>query len=245
MTMRHSTFHRSLFWLPGLLIVLMYSSIVVGVANDGKVLDQLKSEDYDTRHEMTRKLLQDQSLSHEDLIRLMSETDSEEQRQRLFDVARHHTLRRIVEEEFPDEGGGSLGVSHRPISPEASPGITQAAILVADTIPGFPAHAHLEVGDLILSVDGQALPERIAAEQFKNLIQDRHCGDRIELTINRRGVSKQVNFIMSSAAALGKMYGGNPISLQPPYTDRWHAVREELQNQVPGVQVLDVPEPDQ
>jgi len=206
-----------------------------------EILDQLGSEDYVTRQQMTRTLLLDQTLTRQDFSQLITASTSQEQRHRLLAVAMHHTLRQIAEQEFPDDGGGALGVSHRPVSSQSTPSDLQAAILVADTIPGFPAHAHLEVGDLILSVDGQPLPEKILAEQFKNLIQHRKNGDTIVLSIDRAGHRTQVSFVMSSAEALSKMYGGNPISLLHPYVARWQVVRDELIKHAPPVKTLFVP----
>ncbi len=154
-------------------------------------LADLNADDYATRVEATRKLLQDTRLSAADVIKAFGRSRTLEQRHRLMSVAWHHLLREQLETSSVEGTTGAIGINLAAVSTQQLAGIPDAAIVVTDTSPGFPGYAYLEPHDLILRVNGQPLPQLPDQNDvhihFVNMIERMPPGTRIELTVRRRG----------------------------------------------------------
>ena len=63
---------------------------------DARILAELMDEDHANRQAATRRLLEDEALTQQDLQRLFIQSETLEQRHRLLRVARHHTIRGMI-----------------------------------------------------------------------------------------------------------------------------------------------------
>jgi hypothetical protein len=106
-----------------------------------------------------------------------------ETRGRLESIALHLYLK----EQTPTTGAASiLGITLPPLAPDPdaqAPG----SIMVVSVLPGFNAAEVLKPGDLILAIDGEALPPRTSAETFRDLVNPRPPNGPLHLRIKREG----------------------------------------------------------
>lgn len=206
------------------------SGQVVVDAEDGDthVLALLGDDDYQVRQAATRRLLRDNALTQADLDRLYAASKTPEQRHRLLRVARHHVIRRMIRQKYDGQAGpGSMGLSHQVIP--ASQDRARTGVLVVMTLPGFPAYAALEPGDVMIDFAGQPLPDKLTAAQFPLLIQEHTAGEQIHLTVLRDGVEIDVLFILEHGQALKGVYDTGGVVLNAPYRDRWATTRARMQ----------------
>ena len=88
-------------------------------------------------------------------------------------------------------------------------------VLVADIYPGSPAsRAGLQVGDLILTLDGQAVNDQAS---LNYLVSTHRPGDAVSAQVVRSGVTRTVRLIVATPAA------------DPPRDERTLAARSPLQ----------------
>jgi len=82
-------------------------------------------------------------------------------------------------------------------------GATRGIVVVAETLPGWPADGRLRAGDQIVAVDGKPLDEDRALQSLRDRIALREREDRIVLSVVRAGREVQVTIPMpvSPAAA--------------------------------------------
>lgn len=206
------------------------------------VLGQLNEPDYAAREDATRRLLQDQTIPLDDLRALYSRAETPEQRHRVMDVFRHHALRTMRERSFDEtDAAPAVGFSHEVLPAGSMPGIDGPAIHVSATLPGFPAHAFLESGDLIVSVDEQPLPDEVVTERFTQVLQRYRAGQMITLGVVRRGERLRMQLRLAGMDALEQIYADNsPPSLRPPFLQQWTAMQTRLLAEVLPPPVLRV-----
>lgn len=197
---------------------------------DAGILEKLNDEDYRVRQAVTRRLLSDDALTQEDLNHLYSLSTTPEQRHRLLRVARHHLVRRMMRERLGDQGGpGSMGLSHHVVQVtapgEAAP---RTGVLVAMTLPGFPAYALLEPGDVIVDFAGEPIPQNMTPAQFQQMIRTFQTGRQIGLTVVRDNVIEHVMFRLGHSQGLGEVYDTGGITLNEPYRSGWTALRSKM-----------------
>jgi len=206
-------------------------------------LEALDHKDYHVRDEATRQLLSDESLTLDQLETLYREAVSEEQRHRILAVARHHYLEAAAQrlETPPREffvpraatPSGAVGIPQDALPADQLPQLRQSAVRVAYTFPGFPAHAVLQRDDLILAVDGQALPAindvGISFDNFLQMIKTRPAGEDVTLTIWRDGQRLEVPFTLANLDALSRMYARRvdrgPNQLDEQWLAQWQRVQ--------------------
>lgn len=202
--------------------------VVGGEDDDARVLALLGDDDYQVRQAATRRLLADDTLTQADLDRLYAACETPEQRHRLLRVARHHVIRRMIRQKYDGQAGpGSMGLSHQVIP--ASQDRARTGVLVVMTLPGFPAYAALEPGDVMIDFAGQPLPDKFTAAQFTKSIQGHAAGEQIRLTLLRDGVEIDVLFILEHGQALREVYDTGGVVLKAPYRDRWATTRARMQ----------------
>lgn len=204
------------------------------------LLADLGDEQYATRQRAMRQLLEDEELDASDLVNLYAKAESAEQRHRLLSVARHHTIRAKRLEVFEDPGPvGSIGVYHRELEPGAVPGLDRPAVEIIRPMPGFPAYAHLEPGDLVLAVQERSLSEQDPGGDFQDRIQQYRRGDRLELTLRRGDEEFDVAFRLASRQALRSVYAdAYDLRLRSPFAEGWATVRDRLREAGPAPEPL-------
>ena len=203
-------------------------------ADDAQVLADLGSEDFALRQYVTQRMLQDNGLTQDDLDRLFAKSQTPEQRHRLLRIARHHDIRRMIDARFQDQASsGSMGLSHAVVrvqvaEDEKSTAESRAGIMAALTLPGFPAYATMDPGDVIIEFDGQPMPDKVTGPMFQQMIQGRRAGDTIDLTIVRSGVVDRIEMTLSNSQALGEVYHSSGVVLNSPYREQWAKTREAM-----------------
>ncbi|MEX2214702.1 MAG: PDZ domain-containing protein [Phycisphaeraceae bacterium] len=185
----------------------------------------LKDDDFAKRVAVTRKLLADDTLTPQQIARAYQASSSAEAKHRLMTIARHHFVRRMREQEFgkEDPQRGALGLTHAPMTSDQMPELGKSAVIVKRTLPGFPAYATLEAGDLILAIDGEPIPPGITSDQITTMFGDRiqriDAGKTAQFTILRDGKTLDVNVTTASHNALRLMY--NTGGLEDRYQRAW------------------------
>ena len=211
-------------WLPGGRVFAQQAQA------DSDVLAALVDEDYNVRQAQTRRLLMDDGLTPGAIDRLYVESTSPEQRNRLLCVARHHLIRRLIEARFGDQPGpGSMGLSHQIVRVTGTDGEQEVTgVMVVMTLPGFPAYASLEPGDVIIAFAGQPFPERMSQNLFQQMILQHQAGEAIDLVILRQGKAEQVRFVLCQGAALNQVYVTGGVTLGEPYQRLWSEDRSRM-----------------
>jgi C-terminal processing protease CtpA/Prc len=200
------------------------------VIDDARVLAELNDDDYRVRQAATRRLLSDETLTQEDLDRLYTQSVTPEQRHRLLLVARHHLISRMMQERYGDQPGqGSMGLSHHvaevTVPADATP---RTGVLVVMTLPGFPAYALLEPGDVIVDFAGEPIPDNMTPAQFQQMIRTFQQGQQIELAVVRDNAVEHVLFRLGYSQGLGEVYDTGGITLNEPYRGSWDQLRARM-----------------
>lgn len=202
------------------------------------VLEALNDDDFAQREAATRALLRDNRVDIELIERCLAQPLTWEQRDRLMRVAEHHVLRSLRlmhRERLPgwSDGGASIGLTQAGVPAGEEPGVDRHAIRVMQTFPGFPAHAVLEPGDLIVAVDGRGIAgigdAMGVAGAFGELIRSYKPGQTIRLSLVRSGRAMDVDVELASYNVLVTMYDGQADPLVPTYRALWDAHRRRLE----------------
>lgn len=195
------------------------------------VVQQLDDRDYGTRQFATQALMRE-PITVDAVLGLYAKTTSAEQRHRLLLVAHHHFIRQAIRSEFKQPGSGFIGIklSTTVIDQDGRPDTT--VIIVDSTIPGFPGHAALSSGDLILGLNGEAvgtdLPDAARAEAFIRSIKSMRGGQMIELTVRRDDRTFAVSLRLENEHAKAVL-DSRTESLRRDYLLAWHAVRRQFE----------------
>ncbi len=199
-------------------------------ADDSQILDELGGDDYRARQSTTHALLANEALTQDDLDRLYAQSQTPEQRHRLLRVARHHAIRRMIRQRYTDQDGpGSMGLSHQVIPRKQALSEDQAGVLVVLTLPGFPAYALLEPGDLLIDFAGQPFPDPLTPAGFQELIRGHKGGETIDLTVLRDGQTLDIRFRLEQGQALAEVYDTTGMTLKPPYLGQWLKARQRME----------------
>ena len=229
------------------------------------VVSALNHKDFAVRQSAEAHLLGDSTLSSAAIKQLLKEANSPEQRHRLIRVAEHHVLREIRERDFgqankkKDEPGGGLnlqrlgdagssaaiGYSYEPVLARENPHADLAGVRVIATMPGFPGHAHLRKGDLIVSIDGQTLSNAHQQHDITAWVRWRisvhDAGDEIDFTVIRDGKPLAIKLICAEGAALNSMYTTDAFEAaarKAPYEQAWREAREAMTAELPKPKAL-------
>ena len=197
------------------------------------VLKDLASDDYLVRQQATERLLADDQIHSDYIAQLYAHAKLPEQNHRLLNIARHHAIRQMINAQYGNEGQGAIGITHEAISADQSTVQGQSGIVVLETFPGFPGHAYLRRGDVILSIDDTPFPSGLSsgkiAEHFVASVKSHPCGTTVRFSVYRNGHTLQIQFPLASFDALKSAYNG-PENLQQPFLDSWLAIRRNMLN---------------
>lgn len=227
----------------------------------------LASHDYGSREDAMQRLMVATDVTRDELAKIYADATVPEIRHRLRRVAEHHTIREAWQTRVPLEGPGSLGVvlqvfeaaisipedetieAPQAMQPGAFPLIEPRAVAtrvygsrVLRTLPGFPAHAHLQIGDLIVGVDDKFIPispevnPPLANDLIRRLITEQPAGTAIKLVIVRNGKWIRVPVTLASYKALEYVYPQAAMGprLQGPEIP-WEQIRDAMFPDVPPV----------
>jgi hypothetical protein len=210
------------------------------------LLAQLASDDFTERRLAHRALLRDEALTEPDLARFYLAARTPEQRQRLLDIARHHFVRLLRLNEWPDIRPGALGVIQSAVAPEempeplykameqelATPHVNRPVIRLVSTLPGFPAYAHMRPGDYVVKVNGQMLPANVSTQEvsgeFGQMIIRQMQGSNMTFTVWRDGALRDVTVKLASADAIRNLYEPTDRRLKVNYRRLWWQFRDGL-----------------
>lgn len=201
------------------------------------ILDRLNDPDFAVRQQATRSLLQDTTLTLDTIVEWMSQAQTPEQRHRLLRVARHHLLRQAREGGERDALLPAIGFSHEVLQAGVLSGVDSGAVHIVATLPGFPAHAYLAPGDVLIELDDRPLPADLTPQVFQELLRQYRPGQMIALTVLRGRETVRVELQLASLEMLTTIYSDEP-TLRDPYATRWRALRERLLADAPAVRVL-------
>jgi hypothetical protein len=249
-----------------LLCILSGQAFAQGDTDLRTDIEQLASPDYGTREDAMRRLMVRLDVTRPELAKIYADAAVPEIRHRLRRVAEHHTIREAWQTRVPLEGPGSLGVvlqvfeaaitvpedenieAPQAMQPGAFPLIDRRAATrvygsrVLRTLPGFPAHAHLQIGDLIIGVDDKFIPvgpevnPPLANDLIRRLITEQPAGAAIKLVIVRNGKWLRVPVTLASYKALEYVYPQAAMGprLQGPEIP-WEQIRDAMFPDVPPV----------
>ena len=193
-------------------------------------------------------LLTDDTLDEATLKALIQQARSPEQRHRLLRVAEHHMMRLMRERDFSGVNeeedalpqaavrrSAAVGYSYEPVLADANPHAELPGVRVIATMPGFPGHAYLRRGDIIVQIAGQG-PSAQQREEgitawMRWRISQHEAGDRIEFTVLRDGELLKLSMLAAEGQALDHMYTTDAFEAaarKQPYQSAWQAVRDEM-----------------
>ncbi len=101
-------------------------------------------------------------------------------------------------------------------------------MMVVLTLPGFPAYALLEPGDVIVGFADQPIQEKVTATLFQQLIRRHQAGEELNVTVVRDGVAESLRFRLGNGQALGAVYDSTGVALNRSYQERWFSTRERM-----------------
>lgn len=193
------------------------------VLSPDKYAAMLSDETFAARQSATAALLNIDTLTAEQVIKLIPDAKTPEAKQRLHRVARHHLVRKFIEERYREPAGtsGCLGVSMVSLGPSQDrqgPG-DRPSVGIGHVFPGFPAAGKLEYGDRIVAVDGKSLPsgtpEAVRAA-FVTMVTSNQPGASVQLTIVRDGKEREVRVKLASMTALRDIYANGTSMITIP-----------------------------
>lgn len=227
-----------------------------------EVVALLNAPSFEQREQAETHLLADDTLDREALRGLIQGAKTDEQRHRLLRVAEHHVMREVREREFGqakpelvDELDGpirfepresaAIGFSYMPMLAEDSQQTDLPAVTVTATMPGFPGHALLRPGDLVVAVNGQNARDirhrELITSWMSRRIGFQSAGDTIVLTVIRGDRALDIKIVCAEGRALDAMYSSNGRDAafrERPYAEKWLNAREELAAGLPAPKVL-------
>ncbi len=234
----HALVFLMLWWMP----------LAVNV-NDPAILRQLNAPDPAIRTTATQTLLQDPNLTLEQIETLLQKSPHLEQRHRLLDVAKHLVFRQLIEPFYQSSRKGSLGVrlyeppvrginpGIHPLEPEIEdasklPNASTHGIIIGRTLPGFPAYAYLQRGDIIVAINQTPLPKRRNGISMTKaciaMITIHPPGKEIQLDLIRNHKPLSVTFPLAPFEALAHLYehkqvkAGQRITLTATALEQWN-----------------------
>ncbi|MFK7790713.1 MAG: PDZ domain-containing protein [Phycisphaeraceae bacterium] len=226
-----------------------------------EVVAGLDHEDFTVRESAEAFLLTDDTLSKALLVEMIRQAKAPEQRHRLLRIAEHHVLREMRERDFGPQKqqagddeivpgqiqrrAASVGYSYEPVLAHENPHANLPGVRVIATMPGFPGHAHLRRGDIIVQINGQGLSNHHREHDITNWVRwqiaSRQAGDTINFTLLRDGKLFAVDMVCAEGQALDHMYTTDAFesaARKGPYQRAWEDAYETLVAEMPKPKTL-------
>lgn len=192
------------------------------------LLRQLDAPDAATRERATRELMRSPELGDATLITALDRADSPEAAHRLRGVLRHRAIASMWAD-LPGGEGASLGLRHADAPPHAYPNQPLPGARVVATLPGFPAHAALRPGDVVVAVADAPLPADNTASAFTAAIERQPPRRPLSVTLIRDANRRRVVLDTAPKAALAKLLSSRvPLTLSGLYLQRLTDLEADL-----------------
>lgn len=176
----------------------------------------LGHESFEARESATAWLMQSGEFTDARLAQALSQSDPES-RHRLARVALHRFFsRQGAQNKTNSEDTGALGVDlslklNHAVFPSQDPTLQHPAILVSGTLPGFPAHAKLRPGDLILALDGVYFSDDLDTGRFTETLKQKYkAGQTVVARVRRDRRELEIPITLDSKARLDAVYTSGP-----------------------------------
>jgi len=174
-------------------------------------------------------------MTDDEQVRLLSLARDTDQLVRVREIVQHRVLTQLREEEFADADPENAVVGFRFICSATSSVIEDLdedlaaqypwGARVRSATPGFPGNAYLRVGDVVVAIDAEALPEGSAAGQnfLLNTVSSHTVGQTIELTVLRDGEVVTMEVPLVRREAMAQMYDSQGVSTEliDPFLFLW------------------------
>lgn len=216
-----------------------------------EVVAALNDKDFEVRESAQAHLLTDDTLDQRLLKSLIERAESPEQQQRLLNVAEHHLLREMrlrdfgkrqaepvddpINRGFAQPRAAAVGYSYEPVLSHENPHEPLAGVRVIATMPGFPGHAHLRRGDIIVQIAGQRPAVNYEHHEITQWVRwrisDHAAGDTISFVVIRGGEFVAIDLVCAEGQALDHMYTTDAFETavrKEPYGRAWEKFRDEL-----------------
>ncbi len=189
---------------------------------------------WEVRREATEALMKDRRTGLDALLAAAADLPPSLERDvRLESVVLHRLVSEMVTEVAQPGDQASLGITHPGKRLDALPNREGVEIVVMDTLPGFPAHAVLRPGDVLVSVNGRAIPsaeDPDEAPPIKDLLQALRAGDTVPLGVVRDGRELRLTVTLASSRALNQIYTPPPATLRVNHAQQletnWRELRQ-------------------
>ena len=173
----------------------------------------LADDDFARREWATEQLMQHDGFDEKALQKAFASVSHPEIRNRLIRVAKQQYFARMANGfVMAPEDRGALGIRLSPsnrsdptqyvLYPADHPTLPNTALVIAQTIPGFPAHVQLRRGDLVVAVNGKPLNDALTDQDFIARLAPQRKGHVLELRIIRDGKSRDIGVAMGSYTQL-------------------------------------------
>jgi len=174
---------------------------------DDEILAKLDHPDPDIREAQTRELLGDLRVTPEHVLDALERARTWEQRHRLIEIARHHFIREVIARGDRSKDAAAIGIRLDTAALLDDAATSRYVVRVDATFPGFPGHAVLRPGDLVLAIPGTGpLDAGRPTDTFTRRIQSMNPGDELTLDIQRDGEIQRVSMRLGSLQALHTIY---------------------------------------
>lgn len=194
----------------------------------------LYSEDTDEAGR-ARTVLLTMPMGQADLIALTEQARTPQQLVAAQDIARHHVLTRLREEELADLDDDAVIIGFQFTAKPTAGQLGQdtsdlverfpSGAQVTTTTPGFPGYAYLRPNDMIVRINGETFPANTAnAQQFViDTVRAHVLEETVEMTVVRGGELVELTIPLARAAALPAMYGARTVTrdLVDPFLFLW------------------------
>ncbi|MEX2671131.1 MAG: hypothetical protein WD294_03360 [Phycisphaeraceae bacterium] len=178
-----------------------------------RLVAQLADADYDTREQATRALMAYEPLTEEQLTTALGEAEIPEQVHRLRQVAMHRYYHDLNPIDAPlDRGRGGLGIDlgergmERVLKADDFSELDGPAVLLTETVPGFPAFVHLHAGDMVIGLDGARFASDLTVERFRDYLAEYEAGEEMTLHIVRNGELVDVTLTLDNVARIDSVH---------------------------------------
>ena len=189
-----------------------------------QLVDRLADSDFLVRERATEALMLREDFHEMALRRALSADNHPERRNRLIRIAKHRFFQRLASQfaEAPEDRG-ALGIRLSPDNQTAPTRfvlydadhrqLPNTAMVIAQTIPGFPAFVHLRPGDQVLQVNGRKLNECLTDTDFVARLAPQRRNQKLKLKVRRGQRVFDVTLAMGSYTQLLNLtytvqYGG-------------------------------------
>ncbi|XAM01661.1 hypothetical protein OT109_09730 [Phycisphaeraceae bacterium D3-23] len=180
-------------------------------------------------------LLLDDAMDGEGLAEMVRSAQTAEQFARLRAIIQHHVLTRLRQEELADLEDDTVLIGFQfsvmPTAGRVGAGTDELVeqypwgAQVSSTTAGFPGFAYLRVGDMIVAISDEPIPQNLATGQqfIIDTVKAHTLDQHVAMTVIRNGQALELRIPLARAAALPEMYDARTVTrnLIDPFLFLW------------------------